>query len=301
MELTEQKKQVLGLVLVIIASFCYGTNATLAKVNFMNGGDSFSFLIVRFVVSALVLSVFWKVKRKDTDRLTFNHIMIGMGLGLLIFIISFCFTAAVQFIPAGLVTVLLFTFPLWIGLLAWVTGEEEMGPLKTICLISAFLGLILCVGVQFTASWEGIILGLLAAFFLAINVFYGNRFSKHVKSLDLTFLMMWGCALACIPWLLVDTPSFPATFGGMANLFGAALLFVAGLFSFFYGMPFIGAVKASLYNNVEPLFSLGLAYVILGETLTHLQLAGAFVVLVSLIGLQIFTKKNKVRPIAETL
>lgn len=300
MQLTEQKKQFLGLILVIIASFCYGSNATLAKMNFMNGGDTFSFLIVRFVVSALVLTVFWKIKRSGPS-VTFRQALVGMGLGILIFIISFCFTSATQFIPAGLVTVLLFTFPLWIGVLAWVTGEEEMGPLKTICLISAFAGLVLCVGAQFAASWEGITLGLLAAFFLAINVFYGNRFTKHVKSLDLTFLMMWGCALACIPWLMVDTPTFPENPGGIINLFGAALLFVAGLFCFFYGMPFIGAVKASLYNNVEPLFSLGLAYIILGETLTHLQLAGALIVLSSLIGLQIFTRKNKEVPVAEAL
>lgn len=301
MEMTEQKKQLFGFILILIASFCYGSNATLAKVNFINGGDTFSFLIVRFFVSAVVLSVFWKLHRKDTAPLKLSHILVGMGLGLLIFIISFCFTSAVQFIPAGLVTVLLFTFPLWIGLLAWITREEEIGPLKTICLISAFIGLVLAVGQQFVASWEGVTLGLLSAFFLAVNVFYGNRFTRHVKSLDLTFLMMWGCALACLPWLLFDTPHFPEAPGGILNLFVAALLFVAGLFCFFYGMPFIGAIKASIYNNIEPLFSLSLAYLILGETLSHLQLVGALVVIVSLMGLQIFTKKNKVRPIAENM
>ena len=48
---------------------------------------------------------------------------------------------------------------------------------------------------------------------------------------------------------------------------------------FYLGLPRIGSLKAGMIANVQPLFSIVLAFLILGELMTPTQLGGAALVL----------------------
>lgn len=288
-----QKNQGLGILLVLLSGLFYGTNPTLGKVHFQEGGDTLSFLIVRFFVATIILLgvYFW---RRPTTKPTIKQIIMAFILGLSIFVISFLYVAAIQFIPAGLGTLLLFTFPFWIVLLAFITKEEPIDKIKMGCLIAAFLGLALTIGAEFKGlAWEGILLGLCSAMILALNVFYGNRLTKNMDNQTFTLLMMISCAIVCFPIMLIDTPTFPHSFLGWGNVFLAAILFSGGLFCFFAGMTHLGPIKASLYNNIEPVFSIVLAFLILNEKMAFYQYIGAGLVIVSIFAIQIIKPKTQ--------
>lgn len=290
---TSHKNQSLGILLVLLSGLFYGTNPTLSKLHFQEGGDTLSFLIVRFFVATFILLgvYFW---RKPNTRPTFKQTTMAFILGLTIFAISFLYVAAIQFIPAGLGTLLLFTFPFWIVLLALITKEESIDKIKIGCLIAAFIGLALTIGAELKGlAWEGILLGLSSGIVLALNVFYGNRLTKNMDNQTFTLLMMISCAFVCFPIMLVDTPTFPHNFFGWINLFLASILFSAGLFCFFAGMTHLGPIKASLYNNIEPVFSIILAFLILNEKMTFYQYIGAGLVIISIFAIQIIKPKTQ--------
>lgn len=290
---TQSKNQFWGIILVLLSGLFYGTNPTLSKLHFVYGGDTLSFLFVRFFLASFLLGILWLLKRPKTKP-TLKQIVLCFALGAMIFAISFLYIAAIQFIPAGIATLLLFTFPFWIVILSFLTKEEPIDSVKMGCLVIAFLGLALTIGAEFKAqAWEGILLGLASAFMLALNVFYGNRMTKHIEPQTLSLLMMISCALICFPVMLVDTPSFPTTFIAWSNVLASAVFFSGGLLCFFAGLPLLGPIKASLYNNIEPVFSIFLAFILLGERMTLPQYIGSALVIFGIFAVQLFNPKKQ--------
>jgi drug/metabolite transporter (DMT)-like permease len=289
---TLKKNQSFGILLVLLSGLFYGTNPALSKLHFQFQGDTLSFLFVRFFIASFLLGALWFWKRPKT-RPNFNQVLISFLLGAMIFAISFLYIAAIQFISAGIATLLLFTFPFWIVILAVLTKEEPIDKVKIICLVVAFNGLMLTIGAEFKShAWEGLLLGLAAGITLALNVFYGNRMTKHIEGQTLSLLMMLSCALICFPMMLIDTPEFPTSLLGWGNVIIAAIFFSGGILCFFVGLPLLGPIKASLYNNIEPVFSIFLAYLLLGEKMTILQYIGAALVVVAIFAVQMSKSKK---------
>ena len=72
--------------------------------------------------------------------------------------------------------------------------------------------------------------------------------------------------------------------GGWLAVAGIALVStVAAITLFFAGLERIGPTRASTLSTVEPLFTVLLAAVVLGETIAPLQLAGGALILAAVI------------------
>ena len=67
-----------------------------------------------------------------------------------------------------------------------------------------------------------------------------------------------------------------------------------GVTAFFYGISCIGAVRASVIMNLEPIGSIALGFIVLGQILSPSQLIGATCVIVSLIGIKTLDGDRKV-------
>jgi drug/metabolite transporter (DMT)-like permease len=79
-------------------------------------------------------------------------------------------------------------------------------------------------------------------------------------------------------------PRWPGTTAGWLAVAGIALVStVAAITLFFAGLERIGPTQASTLSTVEPLFTVLLAAVVLGETIAPLQLAGGALILAAVI------------------
>jgi drug/metabolite transporter (DMT)-like permease len=293
MKKTHMNQSRLGLILIIFTSIFYATNPSLSKYHYMAGGDALSFLFFRFLITSLLLYLIitWRKKKHFLSR---KQKLTSCALGLIIFAISYLYIFAIKFIPAGLATILLFTYPLWVGILSWINREEPMSWQKLSALCVAFIGLVLCIGLEFESlDWRGIALGLGAGLGLSFNVFYGNRVIQHMDGFNFTYYMMIACLIFTIPLILITPPSFPITSLGWVNLVAASIFFCAGLLMFFTALPMLGPIKASLFNNLEPVFSIILAFFILGEILTPIQYLGSALVISAIVLIQIKPKREK--------
>ena len=70
---------------------------------------------------------------------------------------------------------------------------------------------------------------------------------------------------------------------GLLKLCGAGSALTLGYAAFFAGLEIIGPLKASMLMNMEPVFTIIFAAVLLGERLSPLQIVGAGLVITGII------------------
>jgi drug/metabolite transporter (DMT)-like permease len=76
----------------------------------------------------------------------------------------------------------------------------------------------------------------------------------------------------------------PATPVGWVAVLGIALVGTVFAIGFFLaGLERVGAVRASVYSSVEPVFTLGLAAVFLGEAVTPLRVVGGALIILAVV------------------
>jgi drug/metabolite transporter (DMT)-like permease len=202
----------------------------------------------------------------------------ALALGVLQFTAVYCLFEGFARAPVSLVVLLFYVYPLVATLGAALLLGEELGRRRIVVLALGLAGVALSVGAPSSASTIGIVLGLAAGVALGANVVAGRYVmtSRSASPFDVVPLMFLGPAVAL---LVVGLPirgvdlSHDAT--GWAGLVGLCVVgtFVPVLL-FWTGVKLVGAGTASLLATLEPFVAVLLAYAVLGESLTALQLVG---------------------------
>ena len=131
---------------------------------------------------------------------------------------------------------------------------------------------------------RGILLGFTAAIGMALFVTGSSltirRASPQMVNLYSLFsgTMMFGLFL-CI----TGGPSSTFTMSELLKLVGSGLFIATGYITFFSGLRIIGPVRASILLNAEPVYTIALAALFLGERLSLIQLFGAALVITGIV------------------
>jgi drug/metabolite transporter (DMT)-like permease len=165
-------------------------------------------------------------------------------------------------------------------------------------LLAALVGLAVVAQVWdgFTLDALGVVWGFGAALTLAIYYVTADIQVRRPRPRDPVSLTLWGMGAAAVFWALVQPWwSFPwASLGGVAHLAGeagpvvptavlAGWMIVLGTVVPFslvvLSMQHLRASQASVVGMTEPIFATAIAWVVLGESFTPIQMAGAVIVL----------------------
>jgi drug/metabolite transporter (DMT)-like permease len=93
---------------------------------------------------------------------------------------------------------------------------------------------------------------------------------------------MSACAVVYGTLGLVTRPQLPSTTSAWVALVGVALIgTVVAVTTFFGALALLGPSDTSVVSTVEPVVSVGVAALVLGEVLSPLQLAGGVLVLIA--------------------
>jgi probable blue pigment (indigoidine) exporter len=85
---------------------------------------------------------------------------------------------------------------------------------------------------------------------------------------------------------------WPATEAGWIGLTGLTLGYSFGIIGLFLVLPRLGAVQTAFVLNLEPVAVAGIAWLALGEALTSLQIAGAVIVVATVMLFQTAGRKR---------
>jgi drug/metabolite transporter (DMT)-like permease len=281
---------------LLMIAFMMGANHVAARLAFDHGVDVVTAVAFRSGVTAVVVAllVLWQGVRVV---LTLRHKRMLPVVGVLVAVQSLCLYASVARLPVALALLAFNTYPLWTALWARVMYAHRAEPRVLRAMPLMLLGLALALDVAGAASGLGLAtqwaqMGAGVAFALAAAATFGLALvlTQH-EAADVDGRFRTAVTMAMVALLalggVVSQGGFhlPQAPLGWVGLVGLTVLYGTAFTVMFTVLPRLGVVGNSAIMNVEPIFALVLAWMVLGQTIAPLQVAGGILVVATVMWL----------------
>ncbi len=281
---------------LLVIAFMMGANHVAARIAFDDGVDVVTAVFCRSAVTALVVgALLWSLRVPVT--ITRRHRWTLPLIGLLIGVQSVCLYSAVARLPVALALLAFNSYPLWTALWARVLYGERAERRVLLAMPVLLLGLALALDVLGAASGLGAVgqwqqIGVGVAFAMAAAATFGVALvvTQHeTTGLDgrlRTFTTMGLVALLALAVVMARGGlHLPQHGRGWIGLVVLTVLYGTAFTLMFTVLPKLGVVGNSAIMNVEPVFALVLAWVILGQSIAVSQVLGGCIVVATVIWL----------------
>lgn len=277
-----------GLVTGVLASLAFGTSGAFIKPLLESGWSPAAAVTVRAGIAGLVLvpiaipamrgrwSAFWRARWR----------ILGMGL-IGVAGTQLVYFSAVQRIPVSTALLIEYTAPLLLVVVAWISTRRMPRAVVLVGSVVAIVGLVLVVGLGSLGATDG--LGLLFATLSAVGcAAYYVIAARPSDGLPPVMFAAAGLVLGSLVLGVIGVLGalpFTATFGVVSALgaevpwwaplvvvalIGTAFAYVASIAA----SEMLGSRLMSFVGMLEVVFASVFAWVLLGETLTPVQLLG---------------------------
>jgi drug/metabolite transporter (DMT)-like permease len=276
-------RQRTGILFILASAASFGAMPIFARFAYRDGVDTFTMLGLRFAMATVVMAGWMAVRHVAWPR---GRTLLGLiAMGALGYVgQSFCYFSALQHAPAGLVALLLYLYPALVAILAVVVLHERLTRRKAVALALALAGAILTIGVSRGGTPTGIAFGVGAAVIYAIYIIAGTRLLERAPAIPASTVIIASAGVVYLGLLALRGPHWPATPAGWVGVGGVALFgTVIAIVTFFAGVERIGPTSASTLSTFEPVVSVVLAGLILGERLSPLSLVGGALILAAVV------------------
>ncbi len=273
-----------GYIFVIISSLLYGSMSVMAKIAYSTGLSPTNVLWMRYAFSFIALIIFLRIIRREKSLLLRPIIILQ---GILFVAGGVLFFYALKNMAAGLAIVIMFTYPLWVTLMAMAAYNEKLDLKLVLAMVCAMTGIsmISLIGQDANFTFYGALLA------------FGSSITYSLYTLISQKTVAYGDTTVLInSFFLVGTVFIAMFFPGdvLALMYASPVQIGIGLFMAVFntllavlfhlkGVELIGASRAGFAGTAEPVFVIVLAAAFLGENLSFWQLAGSILVLSSLL------------------
>jgi drug/metabolite transporter (DMT)-like permease len=272
-----------GPALVVLAACGFAVQTTLARLSYEHGANVITLLAVRGLVAVAALYFFFKLMGRSL-ALPPRLRLVATGVGLITCVQAIGVLGAVHFIPVSLTVLIFYTYPVVVTLVSRFTEHTPLTPLKIGAAIAAFGGVALAVNVSLgTLDPIGVALAASAAVALASTTIIGARVLRGGEPLAIVWqFIVTSTAVFCLLVPVLGGIELPTDGIGWVAFIGSSLGFVFGAMLFYSMLARIGAQRVAMVMNSEPILTIALAVIILGETLTPVQILGGVLVVAAI-------------------
>lgn len=276
-----------GTLAVLASGACYSSLAICVKLALGDGARILPLVAWRFVVGAALLwGLLGLARRRLPPRASIPALL---GLGALYAGDALAALGGLVWIPAATASLLFYTYPAMVVLLAALFLRERLTARRGTALALALAGCMLTAGAGIRGGEPiGIALTLLGAFLLSVFIVVSHPVFRDLPALGSTAVVL--TATAAITVVVAAATGGLALGGGRRAVVMATLLGTVGtaipIPLFLAGVRLVGAGKAAIYSTIEPILTVGMAAWILGEPLAGIQLAGGGLILAAVVWLR---------------
>ena len=273
----------MGGALAALASLQFGVIVVVGKRVLERGMSVESMLAIRFAVAAIVLTVALVAVRRPLFAAPGER----KGLALLAVFgygveATFFFTAA-QHGTAAAVTLLFFTYPVFVMLGAWSFGRGSPARLTMIALLCALAGAAIVAGTGAGLSVEvaGIVFALAAALTFSGYLVGADFVLRKTNPMTSAMWVSGGASAGLFLFAAISGRSTLPT--GSEDMWAILVMGLAsaGAFVCLMGaLQRIGAVRTAIVSATEPLAAALLGYLYLGESVSAGTAAGGALILI---------------------
>lgn len=205
---------------------------------------------------------------------------------------NYLYYLAIQKTNVATAIILQYTAPVWVLCYMVIRGLQKATVQRVSAVGLALLGIILVIGVVGNHGFRIDAIGLVAAILASFSfAFYNVAGHQILARYDRWRVLLYTLASAAAFWLIVNPPwKIAAAHYGRyewAFLIVFAMTSVLLPFSmYFAGLQHLDATSAIVSSCLEPVFSIIIAAIVLGEVLRPIQTIGIVVVLAAIILVQ---------------
>ena len=274
---------------LLLIALMMGANHVAARFAFGHGVDVATAVTFRSFVTALVVGlIVWLQGARP--QLTARHRWALPLIGLLIGVQSLCLYSSVARLPVALALLAFNTYPITGAIWAWVFYRQRPERAMVLAMPVILIGLALALDVMGAASglgasaqWDRIGVGLgfglaaAAVFGLALVITQHEAATidgrvRTASTMAIAGVVALGMVASSGGFHLPQDPLGWIGLGGLTFLYGTAFTIM------FIVLPRLGVVGNSPIMNVEPVFAMALAWLVLGQAVAPMQVLGALIV-----------------------
>jgi drug/metabolite transporter (DMT)-like permease len=206
---------------------------------------------------------------------------------------NYLYYLAIQRTNVATAIILQYTAPVWVLLYVVLRGGQRPSLRRSAAVALAVLGCALAVGFVGSGGLRMDTLGVVAATLAAFSfAFYNVGGHSVLARYDRWKVLLWVLLSASTFWMFVNPPwkVVAAHYGReqWSFMLVFALVSVLGPFScYFAGLQHLEPTRAVVVSCLEPVFSIVIAAIALGELLRPLQTVGIVVVLIAIVLIQL--------------
>ncbi|WP_186407710.1 DMT family transporter [Candidatus Accumulibacter aalborgensis] len=283
MTASSPRTRLIGFVCIVASATGFGAMPIFAKLAYAEGVDLPSMLFLRFALAGLLMAVVMTARAMPWPRGSNLLALVAMG-GIGYLGESFCYFAALQYATAGLTALLLYLYPAIVTVLTAILARRRLTLLRLLSVAAALFGTGLAVGGSLEGSVLGILFGVAAALIYSVYILVGERVAPVAGAMPSATVIMLSAATVYGLIVLWRGPAFPDSPLAWAAVGGIALLStVVAIITFFAGMARLGAADAATLSTLEPVVTVVLAAIFLGEAIGGWQIAGGAIILTAVI------------------
>lgn len=270
----------IGVLLIAVSAASFGAMAIFARLAYEAGADPVTVLFLRFTIAAIFMLAIMAAKDMAFPRGRTLITLLCMG-GLGYVGLSLAFFTALTMAPAGLVAILLYLYPAFVTLLATIFFKKPVTILKMAALSLTFGGTMLIVGLDGgRGEILGIVLAITAAVLYSIYIIVGSKAVSNVDAFAASTTVIIAAGVVFSAIVAVKGVKFPTTSTGWVAVFAIALVSTAlAIVTFFAGLKRIDPANASMISTLEPVVTVVLAVIVLGEAITIPKILGGMMIL----------------------
>lgn len=283
-----------GLWLVGISALLFACKGTVIKLLYAKGATVADVMVLRMLFSLPIYAWVAVARlRQEYAALTRKALLMASGIGVMgYYLASYLDLLGLQTVSAGLERIILYTYPAFVLLLSALLPGKNISWSIAGCIAIIYAGLLLVFyadirmqpSVSLIETSKGAALILLSALSFSVYVIGSDYCMKIFSSALFTAIAMLAASVFMLLHYAVVSPSLFALLQLPAAVFlwtGVIAVFFTVLPSFMMsaGIKQIGPDRAGAVGMIGPVATVLIAGLVLGESVSVLQLSGLAVVM----------------------
>lgn len=280
-------RHLIGPALVLISAVSFGFMPLFSRWAERGGVALEMKLGLRFLLGAGILT---GLALKDRLRWPRGRVLGGLVLlGSCVYVAeAYCYFAALsRGTPSGLVSLLLYMYPVSVTVGAWLLFRERLTPARGVALGIAMVGLVLTIGPLELGGGKGLpggvvgaALGLASGIAYAVYMLASSRLVQAGTAMTSAAVVCWSAAAVFLAIAAAGRQALPSSFEGVLGVVALGTVSTAvALSCLLAGAARVGPVSASTLSIVEPVTTVAIGALLLGERVGLLQLVGGVMIL----------------------
>lgn len=290
-----------GTPLIISAAVLWGMMGIFVRTLNGYGFSSMQIVAVRVIFAAVLMGIVLLIKDRSLFKIKLKDIWCFLGTGICsIVFFNFCYFRTIEISALSAAAVMLYTAPVMVTAMSAVLFKEKLTIFKIIAAAAAFAGCALvtgAIGGGISVSGAALLLGLGSAFGYALYSIFGRyALDRGYSSFTITFYTFLFASAGVI--LFADIPDAVSKISAepyviFTGFMLALLITVAPYLLYTAGLEKTEPGKASVMASAEPVTAAVVGALLFDEVMDICGIAGIFLVLCSVILLNISPKSKK--------